>query len=472
MMPRSGVRLPAAGLPATGGLMKFHAAALTLVLGFSSAACTQDYEVRTGHSTTGAGFRLGPILPPALNDAAQKAAFTLVDGARDRNGAELTALHDGKVPSSEDEPGANFFFAPQSPGGRVAVDLQREVAVQAVATYSWHAEARAPQVYDLYGADGKAEKFNAAPKAGTDPAICGWKLLAKVDTRRKEGPPGGQHAALVESKSPGKFRHLLFDIHRSDEGDRFGQTFFSEVDVIEAGGAELQRLKAPERVLKEFPSADGKRKYVVDATQAPDLMAWAESKMMPVVQEWYPKVVDLFPGENFTAAAEVLLQFKTDMGGVPAYAGGNQVSLNAQWFRRELPREARGSVVHELVHVVQSYGRARLRNPGAERPPGWVVEGIADYVRWFLYEPESKGAEITAGNWERSKHDASYRTTANFLDWVIRTQDKELLRHLNAACREGRYSAALWKERTGKSVEELGSAWRAANAERLGIKPR
>lgn len=438
------------------------------ILPFSRA---DDYTVKTARSARPAGFKMDAILPPAENDAAKDAAFTLVDGTRDPNGADLTALNDGKVPAGEDDPRANFFFAPGTPGGRVSVDLKRDVEVQSVATYSWHGSERAPQVYDLYASDGKAANFNAAPKAGTDPASCGWKLLAKVDTHAKDGPTGGQHAALVETKTPQSFRHLLFDIRPSDEKQRFGQTFFSEVDVIDAKGGELQRLKAPERVLKEFYSADKKLKYVVDATAAADLMPWAEKELMPVVQEWYPKIVEMLPSEGFTAAKEVMLQFKTDMGGTPAYAAGNQVSLNAGWFRRELQREARGSVVHELVHVVQSYwGRARLRNPNAERVPGWVTEGIPDYIRWFLYEPQSKGAEITARNFERAKYDASYRVSGNFFDWITRTIDKDFVKKLNAACRDGKYNKDIWKELTGKTAEELGAAWKADHAKRLGIK--
>ena len=33
------------------------------------------------------------------------------------------------------------------------------------------------------------------------------------------------------------------------------------------------------------------------------------------------------------------------------------------------------------------------------------------------------------------------------------------------------YSAELWKECTGLTLEELGAAWKKANAERLGISP-
>ena len=38
-----------------------------------------------------------------------------------------------------------------------------------------------------------------------------------------------------------------------------------------------------------------------------------------------------------------------------------------------------GAMVHETVHCVQLYrGRGN---------PGWLVEGVADYVRFFKYEP-------------------------------------------------------------------------------------
>ena len=149
-------------------------------------------------------------------------------------------------------------------------------------------------------------------------------------------------------------------------------------------------------------------------------------------------------------------------------AGGSFVNMNSQWFRKELKREARGSVVHELVHVVQNYGRARRTNPNAARPPGWLVEGIPDYIRWFLYEPQTKGAEITRRNLGNARYDASYRVSGNFLDWVGRTHDKDIVRKLNAAAREGNYSETLWKDWTGKTVQELGADWKKAHEERLG----
>jgi hypothetical protein len=122
-----------------------------------------------------------------------------------------------------------------------------------------------------------------------------------------------------------------------------------------------------------------------------------------------------------------------------------------------------------LVHIVQSYGRAAVTNPRPAPTPGWVTEGIPDYIRWFVYEPQSKGAEITKGNFGGARYDGSYRISANFLNWVVETHDKEFIRKLNAAAREGIYSYKVWKDSTGKSAVELGDDWKAANAKRLGL---
>jgi Peptidase of plants and bacteria len=463
----------------TGSLLKIGAVstALALTLVRSGAGGDENAQgigkVTTGHSAAGAGFKFDAVPPPAINDAGSKAAFSLVTGERDRNGADFAVLSDGKVPAGNDEPSANFFFRGGTKRGRIAVDLGEPLPLQSVATYSWHTGVRGPQVYKLYAADGSAKEFTKAPAEEADPASCGWTLLASVDTRPKNGEGGGQHGvsiALEGGTPPAAFRYLLFDVQPSHDRDDFGQTFFSEIDIIAVGGPELQRIKAVEKILKSFPTADGKYKFMIDASDAPDLLAWAEKELVPVVHEWYPKMVAMLPGEGYTAPDEVMLQFKSGIN-VPAFASGNQVTLNAPWFRKELEREARGCVVHELVHVVQQYGRARLRNPNPARTPGWIVEGIPDYIRWFLFEPQAKGAEITTRNWERARFDGNYRISANFLDWVVATypKEKDIIRKLNAACREGKYSPDLWKGWTGKTVEELGTDWKNAHAARLGI---
>jgi hypothetical protein len=195
-----------------------------------------------------------------------------------------------------------------------------------------------------------------------------------------------------------------------------------------------------------------------DARRATDLLPWVDEKLIPVVRDWYPKIVEMLPGKGFEAPRQVRIVFTDEYLGV-AVTEGATIRCGVGWFRRELQREALGAVVHELVHVAQSYGN---RQGGA---PGWLVEGLADYIRWFLYEPESRGAVISRQKADSVRHDEGYRVSANFLNHVIARYDKELLPELNHALRQGHYTPELWKRRTGRTLEELIVDWKAALAQ-------
>lgn len=188
-------------------------------------------------------------------------------------------------------------------------------------------------------------------------------------------------------------------------------------------------------------------------TKATDLEKWTETELKPVIAEWYPKIVELLPSQGHDAAHQVTLRYLegSQMKGIPAYAAGAVVSMNADWFRKELNREARGAVVHELVHVVQAYQGGNRRNPQRTQTPGWIVEGIPDYVRWFLYEPQSRGAEISERNLAAARYDASYRVSANFLNWIAQEHGQQVIVKINAAAREGRYQSSLWKDLTNNT---------------------
>ncbi|HTH47947.1 MAG TPA: basic secretory protein-like protein [Candidatus Limnocylindria bacterium] len=420
-------------------------------------------------AATGA-FRFKDVPPPARQDAAEKAVFTLVDGERDPNGGDLGKLHDGQLPKEGDQPAENFFFRAGTAGGRVQVDLGSSLVLRQVNTYSWHPGNRSPQVYRLYASDGSAPVFKAEPKRESDPEAYGWRLLATVDTRPKDGTGGGQEAVSVRDSAGnlGTYRYLLFDISRTESEDPFGETFFSEIDVVEAGATPLPvAAEEAKRITQSFVAEGGKYHFTIDTTIAPDLTEWADHDLRPVVQEWYPRLVALLPSEGFMPRTNVTLRFRDDMAGTPASAGGGVVNCNAGWFRGELKREARGSVVHEMVHVVQNYRGGRRSDTNVTRMPGWLVEGIPDYIRWYLYEPQTRGAEITARNVGRAKYDGSYRITANFLNWVSTQYDPAIVQKLNAAGRAGKYREELWKEATGKTVQELGAEWKLANEQRL-----
>ncbi|GAH87345.1 unnamed protein product, partial [marine sediment metagenome] len=208
------------------------------------------------------GFKFKNIPSPSQDDAAAKAKFTLVDGIRDSNGGNIEKLHDDKIPVEDDQPGENFFFQAGTDGGRILLDLSRPINIKQINSYSWHPNTRGPQVYKLYASTGSADDFNPQPKKGTDPLTCGWKLLASVDTRPKAGQGGGQYGNSLSDTDGtiGKYRYLLFDIFRTEATDPFGNTFFSEIDVIDADAPAVTAIPDTQPVLqlrRETVEADG-----------------------------------------------------------------------------------------------------------------------------------------------------------------------------------------------------------------------
>jgi hypothetical protein len=180
------------------------------------------------------------------DDAAAKGKVTIVDGELDGNSGAVNAVIDGLWPRDEDEPGANFFFNEQLTGGRFAIDLTRLVTISQINSYSWHPNTRGPQVYTVYASTGADPKFNAAPRADVDPATVGWVKIASVDTRPSTGEPGGQYGVSISAKSGnlGAYRYLLFDCSATEMSDSWGNTFYSEIDVIAAPGRPANRLSA------------------------------------------------------------------------------------------------------------------------------------------------------------------------------------------------------------------------------------
>lgn len=211
----------------------------------------------------------------------------------------------------------------------------------------------------------------------------------------------------------------------------------------------------------EIPAADGVvYRGTIDTTETPDLTKWATEKLAPVVVAWYPKIVEMLPSDGFAAPQSFTITFTSDYRGVAATAG-TRVLCAPEWFRNNRDGEAIGAVVHELVHVVQQYRWGR-RDPDGQRPPGWLTEGIPDYIRWFLYEPQSRGAEIGPDRVANARYDGSYRVSANFLNWAVAQHGDEIIPKINAALREGRYNDELWNELTGKSVDDLGIEWKVS----------
>ncbi|HEU0040162.1 MAG TPA: basic secretory protein-like protein [Verrucomicrobiae bacterium] len=457
----------------TLGVLWFGAATILLTALASRGETKVVADHNDGSRATGE-FKFKNVPSPSKDDAAAKAKFTIVAGTRDHAGADLDKLNDGRLPTEADQPSENFYFDVATAGGRLQADLGSAIEIRQVNTYSWHANTRAPQVYKLYASDGTAADFKAQPGRAAEPEKSGWKLIASVDTRPKEGGAGGQYGVSIfdDSGALGQYRYLLFDVFRTGTDDNFENTFYSEIDVLSGsaiGATQTVAAAIPPLLIK---SADGKCDISIDTSGATDLKEWAETKLAPVLAEWFPKIVAMLPSEGYTAPASFSVTIRPGRG--VAATSGTRVTANSNWLKGELDREAIGALLHEEIHVIQLYGRRGNRGEGGgRRLPGWLVEGIPDYIRWFLYEPQSHGADdvwMKKQKFEGVRYDKSYRQSANFLNWVSQKYDKDIVAKLNAAARAGKYGDEIWKEKSGQTAEELGNEWKAQLAKKLDIE--
>ncbi|KAH8119975.1 hypothetical protein DFH11DRAFT_21280 [Phellopilus nigrolimitatus] len=121
-----------------------------------------------------------------------------------------------------------------------------------------------------------------------------------------------------------------------------------------------------------------------------------------------------------------------------------EIHLSMQHIENSKQRakdETLGVIVHEMVHCFQYNAKGSC--------PGGLIEGIADYVRLK--------AGFSPPHWKRggSRWDEGYQTTGYFLEWIENTFGQDFVRRLNGSMRDKKYNEGIFKEFTGKAVDEL-----------------
>jgi hypothetical protein len=291
-----------------------------------------------------------------------------------------------------------------------------------------------------------------------------------------ENASAGDHFTLVFEK-PVTIRSLAVTTGRPQGGDRMdagtveaskdGKSFtalakFADgVARAEPAGAAIRalRIKATEDLphplaIREIaiestpPLATFKYpvEFTVNVDDAPEMKEWAE-KAARICERSYAMINEELKSDGFQPRHSISMTLKNDYHGVAA-TGRGRITGSVKYFRSH-PDDF-GAMVHETVHVVQAY---RTGNN-----PGWLVEGIADYIRFYKYEP----GKLRPISPDRAKYDGSYQVTARFLAYVAEKYDKEIVRKLNQRMREGEYRDEAWKELTKKTAQELEEDWRAS----------
>jgi hypothetical protein len=196
-------------------------------------------------------------------------------------------------------------------------------------------------------------------------------------------------------------------------------------------------------------SAAPEVKLAFEGTPTAAVRAWAEEAAKQV-REWWPQVAHLLATEQFKAPATLVLQFKSGLK-EPAFRNAEGLTINIDWISKH-PDDF-GMIIHEMTHAIQDYH-------GVPRDAGWLTEGIADYVRYWHYEPEVPHRRIDPA---KASYRDGYSTTGAFLAWLIVKYDRRTVRRLDAALRSGKYSDAIFEEITGKALDPLWSEFLASH---------
>ena len=161
----------------------------------------------------------------------------------------------------------------------------------------------------------------------------------------------------------------------------------------------------------------------VDLGGFDDLKDWA-ARAEAQMESFWADTAALLYSKGFITPNAVYVQYRSGPNVTPVAAtGGGVMTVNVAWCRKQ-PNDT-GLTVHETAHVVQSGGS-----------PGWLIEAVADYIRWVRFEPQNFTYRIDP--LKATPHDP-YRTGAAFLGWCELHYNSLLVTHLNDATRFGHY---------------------------------
>ncbi len=202
----------------------------------------------------------------------------------------------------------------------------------------------------------------------------------------------------------------------------------------------------------EWPDLGQRLAVTVDTRDAPDLKAFHQT-IPEVLRKHYPAMLSILWAEGDPLPSEVRFQVRPGIDN-PAHASGNRIVLSAEWFARN-PGDL-GCLVHEMSHLVQRY-------PGFAGKPGWLVEGIADYVRYRAKADDRW--TIPQSYREGTSYQNGYGIAAAFLAYLGRHHGDGLVAELNRALKSATYTDQLFQDLTGKSLDDLWEEYKQRSAE-------
>lgn len=178
----------------------------------------------------------------------------------------------------------------------------------------------------------------------------------------------------------------------------------------------------------------------VDTSQASDLEEFGR-RVKSTLEGYYSEARELLLSDPYREVERISVYFDPNYNGV-AYASGLRIVGAVKYYRDN--QHDIGSMVHEMAHVIQNYRKCE----------GWITEGIADWVRYFHFEPERQPSRPVRGQ----HYSNGYGVAAYFLDWLntnYQPAGRNMTYHLNKECRDGTYQNDVFVRLTGKTADDL-----------------
>lgn len=181
--------------------------------------------------------------------------------------------------------------------------------------------------------------------------------------------------------------------------------------------------------------------------QDPSFDPALKERMIKTFFTVYPELAKAY---NRKTARSVTMVIDTAYKGVAETANA-RVTISSAWMHKR-PEDI-DVITHEVMHIVQDYGDSN--------GPGWLTEGIADYVRYKF------GVNNAAAKWSLPAYkptqnfDNAYRITARFLLWMEEKIKPGIVRKLDEQMRLHTFTNDTWTQLTGKTVDELWKEYAA-----------
>lgn len=202
--------------------------------------------------------------------------------------------------------------------------------------------------------------------------------------------------------------------------------------------------------------AEGRYQVTVDADGQNIDPAYIEG----LVSEYFAVYPQMAADFNPSAPTDLSVTFDPEYDGI-AYAtfGTGSVTISSEWARGASPTSL-DVIAHEGFHIVQGYLN--------ERPPGWVIEGLADYARFRYGNVDRLDCWQVQHYREGMSYTDAYGVTARFLLWIEANIDPDIATALDDTSRAGTYADSFWTERTGKTIDQLWTSY-ATDSERVPL---